>query len=61
MIQGGARSPHRAHEIWRGPYLILALFFLSPIVAKDEERLRQAEKAIVADESPGRQARRNIT
>jgi hypothetical protein len=34
---------------------------LSPIVAKDEERLRQAEKAIVADESPGRQARRNIT
>jgi hypothetical protein len=29
---------------------------LSPIVAADDERLRQAEKAIVADESPGRQA-----
>jgi len=27
----------------------------------DDERLRQAEKAIVSDESHGRQARGNIT
>jgi len=31
------------------------------MVVDDDERLRQAEKATVGDESHGRQARENIT